>query len=113
MCVGKALGIPGVGGQSGSIMARSGLRILALVTDAFGGSGGIAQYNCDLLSALAKCDRVGQVIVLPRRSARSVGALPGGVQQLRAVENRLAYSAAALWTAMKHRPFDLVFCGHL
>ena len=27
------------------------LRCLALVTDAFGGSGGIAQYNRDLLSA--------------------------------------------------------------
>jgi len=113
MCVGEALGVPGVGGHSGSIMAGSGLRILALVTDAFGGSGGIAQYNCDLLSALAKCDPVTDIIVLPRRSAKAVGALPGGVQQLSAVENRLAYSAAALWTAMKHQPFDLVFCGHL
>ena len=27
--------------------------MLALVTDAFGGRGGIAQYNRDLLSALA------------------------------------------------------------
>ena len=61
--------------QSGSVMARSGLRILALVTDAFGGNGGIAQYNRDFLSALARCDRVGEVIVLPRRSARSVGHL--------------------------------------
>jgi phosphatidylinositol alpha-1,6-mannosyltransferase len=106
------VGLPGVGRQSGGVMARSGLRILALVTDGFGGSGGIAQYNRDFLSALARCDRVGDVIVLPRLSARSV-ALPNGVQQLRAVEKRLAYSVAALWTAIKHQPFDLVFCGHL
>ena len=70
MCVGEAVGLPGVGGHSGGVMARSGLRILALVTDGFGGSGGIAQYNRDFLSALARCDRVGDVIVLPRLSAR-------------------------------------------
>jgi hypothetical protein len=33
----ETVGLPGIGGPSGSVMARSGLRILALVTD--GGSG--------------------------------------------------------------------------
>jgi phosphatidylinositol alpha-1,6-mannosyltransferase len=94
-------------------MARSGLRILALVTDAFGGHGGIAQYNHDFLSALTKCDRVGDVIVLPRLGGRSVGTLPTGVRQLRPVEGRLAYSLAALRAAITYRPIDLVFCGHL
>ena len=94
-------------------MAESPLRVLALVTDAFGGHGGIAQYNRDFLSALARCDRVGDVMVLPRSGARSVGPMPSGVQQLHAVENRLAYSVATLRTAIKHQPIDLVFCGHL
>jgi len=94
-------------------MAESPLRVLALVTDAFGGHGGIAQYNRDFLSALARCDRVGDVMVLPRIGARSEGRLPSGIQQLHAVENRLAYSVATLWTAIKHQPIDLVFCGHL
>jgi phosphatidylinositol alpha-1,6-mannosyltransferase len=94
-------------------MIHSPLRILALVTDAFGGRGGIAQYNRDLLSALARCDRVGEVIVLPRCSAKSVGTLPNAVQQLRPVEGRLAYSLAALWTTITYQPIDLVFCGHL
>src|SRR5262249_14580757 len=89
------------------------MRVLALVTDAFGGHGGIAQYNRDFLSALARCDGVGEVIVLPRRGARSVGTLPTGVQEVRAVEHRLAYSVTAIWTAIKHRPIDLVFCGHV
>lgn len=94
-------------------MARSGLRILALVTDLFAGQGGIAQYNRDFLSALTRCDQVGDVIVLPRLRARSMGTLPAGVRQLRPVENRLAYSLAALWRTVVHRPIDLVFCGHL
>jgi phosphatidyl-myo-inositol dimannoside synthase len=111
--MGEAVGVPGIGGHGGSVMARSGLRILALVTDAFGGSGGIAQYNRDFLSALARCDRVGDVIVLPRFSARSVSTLPTGVRQLRPVGSKLAYALSALWTAITHRPIDFVFCGHL
>jgi phosphatidylinositol alpha-1,6-mannosyltransferase len=94
-------------------MARSELRILALVTEAFGGRGGIAQYNRDFLAALAKCDQVGKVIVLPRFSSGSVDILPTGLEQLRSVESRHAYSLAALWTAIMHRPIDFVFCGHL
>jgi len=94
-------------------MAETPLRVLALVTDAFGGHGGIAQYNRDFLSALARCDRVGDVMILPRIGARSEGPLPSGIQQLYAVENWLAYSVATLWTAIKHQPIDLVFCGHL
>jgi phosphatidyl-myo-inositol dimannoside synthase len=111
--VGKAVGFPGISGLSRSVMTRSGLRILALVTDAFGGPGGIAQYNCDFLSALTKCNGVGDVIVLPRHGGRSSGTLSTTVRQLRPVESRLAYSLAALWAAITHRPIDLVFCGHL
>src|SRR5215813_9042428 len=113
MRVGQAVGLPGIDGQSGSVMAGSGLRILALVTDAFGGNGGIAQYNRDFLSALARCDRVGDVIVLPRFSASSVPMLPPGVQQLRPVQSKFGYSLSALRTAITQQPIDLVFCGHL
>jgi len=112
MRVGEAVGLPGLG-QRGSVMAQSGLRILALVTDAFGGHGGIAQYNRDFLSALAGCDRVGDVIVLPRAAARLPDRMPSGVRQLRPVKGRFAYSFAALEKARAHRPFDVVFCGHL
>jgi phosphatidylinositol alpha-1,6-mannosyltransferase len=84
-----------------------------LVTEAFGGRGGIAQYNRDFLSALARCDRVGDVIVLPRFSASSVTTLPPGVQQLRPVQSKFGYSLSALRTAITQQPIDLVFCGHL
>jgi len=94
-------------------MAESPLRVLALVTDAFGGYGGIAQYNRDFLSALAQCEGVGEVIVLPRAGASSPDTMPSGVRQLRAVKGKLAYSFAALAGARAHRPIDVVFCGHL
>ncbi len=83
-------------------MAELPLRVLALVTDAFGGHGGIAQYNCDLLSALAACEGVRDVIVLPRASEKPPGTLPTGVRQLPPVQGRLAYSLAALQAARAH-----------
>jgi phosphatidylinositol alpha-1,6-mannosyltransferase len=94
-------------------MGVSKLRVLALVTDAFGGHGGIAQYNRDVLSSLASSERVSSVMVLPRASATVPGTLPSGVQQLNPVQGRLAYSLAAFWTARARRPIDVVFCGHL
>lgn len=91
---------------------RTGFRILALATDAFGGHGGIAQYNRDFLSALSGCEGVEQVFVLPR-AGESAQDMPSGVRQLPPVRSRIAYSFAALRAARKHGPFHLVFCGHL
>jgi phosphatidylinositol alpha-1,6-mannosyltransferase len=102
------------GGRPGRRMtADFSLRVLALVTDGFGGHGGVAQYNCHFLSSLAACDRIGEVIVLPRVSAISPHALPWNVRQLLPVQGRVAYSFAALRAARAHRPIDIVFCGHL
>jgi phosphatidyl-myo-inositol dimannoside synthase len=93
-------------------MANHSLRVLALVTDAFGGYGGIAQYNRNLLSSLAACEGIGEIIILPRASAMPAGRLPSGVRQLRPVQGKLAYGSAAFLAAMQ-QPIDVIFCGHL
>jgi phosphatidyl-myo-inositol dimannoside synthase len=87
------------------------LRCLALVTDAFGGRGGIAQYNRDFLTALASPPLAAGVEVLPRH-APDVPELPPGVVQAAARRGRLRYSAAAVLAACRGRP-GIVFCGHL
>jgi phosphatidyl-myo-inositol dimannoside synthase len=106
------MGFSGGGGVTGASMHGS-LRVLALVTDAFGGHGGIAQYNRDFFSALAACEGVGDVIVLPRTADGHRGKLPRCVRQLEPVQERLAYALAALWTARTEYPIDVIFCGHL
>lgn len=85
--------------------------ILALVTDAWGGRGGIAQYNRDFLSALAGSDDVASITVLPRGAVDPVNP-PGRVRQMAARRGRIGYSLAALRAAMAG-PVDVVFCGHL
>jgi phosphatidyl-myo-inositol dimannoside synthase len=85
--------------------------MLALVTDAFGGRGGIAQYNRDFLGALAETGAVSSITVLPRQ-APDLFVLPERIEQTPARPGWIVYSVAALRT-MLFRPIDLVFCGHL
>jgi phosphatidylinositol alpha-1,6-mannosyltransferase len=89
------------------------MRVLALVTDAFGTGGGIAQYNRDLLTALAAHSGPHHIVVLPRHAGAEIGMLPQGVRQLAARNHRLLYSVTALCATIAHGPFDFVFCGHL
>ena len=89
------------------------MNALALVTDAFGSSGGIAQYNRDLIKALAEIPGADRIIVVPRLGDGNGAALPPGVRQLKAQGNRLSYSLTALRAAVMLGPFDFVFCGHL
>jgi phosphatidyl-myo-inositol dimannoside synthase len=91
---------------------KSGLRIFALMTDAFGGHGGIAQYNRDLLAALAGCDGVHEVVVLPR-AGQGLRETPSGIHQLKPIQSRVLYTLAALRAVRQHGSFDVVFCGHL
>ena len=85
---------------------------LALVTDAFGGRGGIAQYNRDFLSAVATIPRVTRIDVLPRLQTEPIGSLPTKLIQLPPRLGRFAYTIEAWKVAARLRP-DVVFCGHL
>ena len=85
--------------------------MLALVTDAFGGRGGIAQYNRDFLGAVAEAGIMSSITVLPRQ-APDPPEVPKTIEQMPSRPGRFAYSVAALRTALL-RPVDVVFCGHL
>jgi phosphatidylinositol alpha-1,6-mannosyltransferase len=84
---------------------------LALVTDAFGGYGGIAQYNRDFLNALAEGGAASSITVLPRHAPQWITP-PAAINQKPARPRRLTYSAMALLTAFRQRT-DVVLCGHL
>ena len=113
MSLGATLGVPGGRGLNGNMMVEPSLRVLALVTDAFGGHGGIAQYNRDLLSSLVRCERIGEVLVLPRGAVTSPGMLPSGIRQFSPVAGRRAYSLTAMGAIPRCWPIDIVFCGHI
>lgn len=80
------------------------------MTDAFGGAGGIACYNRDLLSALSGQERVRNIRLLTRQG--DAVQVDDKLQQLSGRPGRLAYSLAALRNAFSLRP-DRILCGHI
>lgn len=88
------------------------MRILALVTDAFGGYGGIARYNCDLISALAEASPGTEVIVKPRVGPAQALQVARNIRQTRPLMSRLHFAIDAAIQAIKSRP-DVIFCGHI
>ncbi len=89
------------------------MRVLALVTDAFGGYGGIAQYNRDFVTALSRSPRISEITVLPRIGEATSSELPEKVHQLPPVEPKAEYIISAYRVAKRQKPFDLLFCGHI
>ena len=94
-------------------LGRGGLRILALVTDAYGCGGGMAQFNRDLFDAMARSERVQEVVVLPRAAGPAAGPIPAKVCHLPPRAGKARYAVHALRVARALGPFDVVFCGHL
>lgn len=86
------------------------MRVLALVTEAYGGRGGIACAARDFLEALARDTRVSAITVLPRSATDPVLGLPFKICQLKAVGSRFVYIVKSLLTLVQ--PWDVIFCNH-
>lgn len=87
------------------------MRVLALVTDGFGGFGGIARYNAVFLRSLAEHASVSEVVVMPRFGDPALA--PKFSRQLPAAASRRGFISGLLRLLMHDRSFDLVWCGHL
>lgn len=85
-----------------------------LATDAYGGTGGIAQYMRDLIEAVATHPETESVTVVPRVIAREPESLPEGVTHLsRSAGSKFRFVATAMRAAVARPPVDWVICGHI
>ena len=90
------------------------MRLLALVTDAFGGKGGIAKFNRDLLTSLCSHPATREVIALPRVVHFDDDDLPERLTYLpEAAGGQAHYVRHALQALKTSGPIDGVVCGHL
>ena len=91
-----------------------GLKLLVLLTDGFGGRGGIAKFNTDLLKALCAYPNLAEVTALPRRIADDEVMLPDRLMyQTQAAGGKGAY-VYHLGRLLAHpNSFDAVICGHI
>lgn len=89
------------------------MRVLMLLTDAFGGRGGIAQFNRDFISALCAHPRCEEVVAIPRVVVEPIGGLPPKLSYPVPGPSKLDFIKTTLLSAWHGRPYHLVVCGHL
>jgi phosphatidyl-myo-inositol dimannoside synthase len=90
------------------------MRVLALITDAFGGRGGIALYNRDLLTALCSHPACTEVVAVPRLISDRIEKLPGKLSYLTdGINSKIRYVKTVLQCVRKNRQFELILCGHI
>ncbi len=86
------------------------MKLLALLTDAYGAPGGIAQYNRDFLEALAASNQIETIHCVVR--AGQAKEVPEKITQLAPINNKLVYSIKSIQQAISLKP-DILFCGHI
>jgi phosphatidylinositol alpha-1,6-mannosyltransferase len=90
------------------------VRFLAIVPEAFGGFGGIAVYNRDLLTALAELPLCEKVTVLPRLIRHAATTPPLRIELLeKAANSRLRYVCELVRVLIRRERYDVVLCGHI
>src|SRR5262249_16116554 len=91
------------------------MRVQMLLTDGFGGFGGISRFNRDFLNALNVCPLVERVYALPRVISDPIEEpIPEAVvYERRAARGRMSYALAVFWHSLRGPQADLVICGHI
>jgi phosphatidyl-myo-inositol dimannoside synthase len=89
-------------------------RALVLVSDAFGGRGGLALYNRHLLEALCAYPCMARVVALPRKVVYSLEKLPINLTyHVEAASSKKQFIKSCLVLPFSNTRFDLIICGHL
>jgi phosphatidylinositol alpha-1,6-mannosyltransferase len=91
------------------------LRVLMLLTDGFGGVGGIAKFNRDFLQALDGCSLVERVHAQPRLIPEAIEEIipEAVVYDRRAANGKVAFLRRLASHTARGGRIDLVVCGHL
>ena len=90
------------------------LRSLALLSDAFGGHGGIALYNRDLLTSLCAMPESSEVVAVPRLIDHPMQPLPRGLSyRVEAANSKWRYVKTVAKILASDTRFDLVVCCHI
>lgn len=90
------------------------LGIAILTSDAFGGHGGIALYNRDIVNALLARQPKPRITVIPRLMPFRDAEVPSGVAyDTRGLNSKLKFVLTALRSSMVVGRIDVVICGHI
>ncbi len=85
-----------------------------LTTDGYGGRGGIAQYNRDLIKAVSESSKVKSVTIMQRKIFYKLGKIPNKVELVKNTQNsKIKFFISILGLLFKSKTYDVVFCCHI
>jgi asparagine synthase (glutamine-hydrolysing) len=88
-------------------------RALALVSEGFGGTGGIAKFNRDLLTAVSGMPDCAEVVALSRTAGSETGQLPPRLRfPAKAARGKLSFILEAFAQVLEGH-FDLIVVAHI
>jgi glycosyltransferase involved in cell wall biosynthesis len=89
------------------------MKVLALLTDAYGGYGGIAKFNRDLLNSLALIPEIEEITAIPFFKPFTLEQTPPKINFLtQGLNNRMRYFWTA-WKALRNNKYEILICGHI
>ena len=90
------------------------MRAIVLVSDAYGGRGGIALYKRHFLRALCSYPNMEQVVAVPRFITYDLEEMPENLSYVTsAAGSKLKFLKECLRQLFSKGKFDLIVCGHL
>lgn len=90
------------------------MKILCLMTDAYGSSGGIGQYNRDFLSAACSLKSVSSVCAIVRHADRILDGIPEKlIFRTSGTGSKGHFILESIRFAMAHRDANMIMCGHI
>lgn len=84
------------------------------MTDAFGGKGGIAKFNRDLLTGLCEMPQCKEVVAVTRLMPGQPEVMPNKLNFVtKGINSKLRYIATVWDTISQGGRFDMIICGHI
>lgn len=90
------------------------MRILALLTDAFGGFGGISVANRNFLKGLCQWEGCEEVVAIPRLMPEEPEFIPEKLVYCKdGLGGKFEYVKAIFSLLLSDREFGIIWCGHI
>ena len=85
-----------------------------MVTDAFGGHGGISKFNCDMLTSICMHPDLVEVVAIPRMMPNAAGTIPQKLTYMTAgIGSKIKYVVSIAKAITINPHFNMVICGHI